>query len=323
MFLLIRDWDPGKPQMISKPDEFIQLVDPPVLKKREEMLLGTDDPADLESIPKGKETRLPPIPRSEGPAGRGRSALAPPAVPSLPGMSGRGSPAVPEVETKPQPAPIPGPSAPSVPPVESGQDPAPAPGLPGQPPGLEGDPSTQPSLPLNEGTEGSLGSLRGPGAPGAPFGGRGEGGTGSSSREGGLPGLPFADSKSLDRLAKAFSDREPASPKDSVSINTEELKYFSYWLKVKNKIEYIGRYPEIAAQRGVEGDLFVNFTIHRDGRVTDIAILSSSGYDFLDREAVRALTVASPFAPLPDAWNEDHITITGHFIYRQRIIYLN
>ena len=93
-------------------------------------------------------------------------------------------------------------------------------------------------------------------------------------------------------------------------------------LKVKNKIEYLWQYPVAAAERRMEGDLFLNFTIHRDGRVSDIAIISSSGYELLDREAVRALTVSSPFAPLPDAWNEDHITITGHFLYSNRANYI-
>ena len=145
---------------------------------------------------------------------------------------------------------------------------------------------------------------------------------GAPSRPGGLPGLPFADPKSLDRLAKVFSDREPAAPKDAVSINTEELKYFSYLMKVKNRIEYIWKYPAAAEARRMEGDLFLNFTIHRDGTVTDVSIASTSGFELLDQEAVRAITAASPFAPLPDAWNEDHITITGHFLYMNRSNYI-
>jgi protein TonB len=169
-------------------------------------------------------------------------------------------------------------------------------------------PPVTPSLPRSEGERrGGAGEESLPGAP---------------SRPGGLPGLPFADSKSLDRLAKVFSDREPAAPKDAVSINTEELKYFSYLMKVKSRIEYIWKYPAAAAERQMEGDLFLTFTIHRDGKVTDVSVASTSGYELLDQEAVRAITAASPFAPLPDAWNEDHITITGHFLYMNRSNYI-
>ncbi|HEY5599905.1 MAG TPA: energy transducer TonB, partial [Candidatus Manganitrophaceae bacterium] len=137
----------------------------------------------------------------------------------------------------------------------------------------------------------------------------------------GLPGLPFADAERLDRLAKVFAGQE-RRPKDSISINTEDLKYFSYLIKVKNRIEYIWRYPSAAAERGLEGNLLLSFTIHQDGRVSDVAIASSSGYELLDQEAARAVQTASPFPPLPDSWNEEHITITGHFLYFNRLTYI-
>lgn len=43
----------------------------------------------------------------------------------------------------------------------------------------------------------------------------------------------------------------------------------------------------------------VDFTIHRDGHVTDINIARPSGVPSLDRSAVRAITDASPLLPLP------------------------
>jgi TonB family protein len=330
LLLSLRSWNLDKPLIKEKPDEFIQLVDPPAPKKGGELLFGTDNPADLESIPTGKETRLPPIPKGDGPSARprtggsgtgGTGAIKPAGPAGREGVLKRGGPLLPPAGTaEPAPAPVPmPPSAPPVAPLESDRTADLTPGSSVQPPAEGADRMPQPSVPFNGG---SAEGLQKGGGSGAPFTGGGRGEPGFPSGPGGLPGLPFADSKSLDRLAKVFSDREQAPPKDAVSINTDELKYYSYMLKVKSKIEYIWRYPMAAAERRMEGDLFLNFTIHRDGRVSDIAIISSSGYELLDREAVRALTEASPFAPLPDAWNEDHITITGHFLYSNRANYI-
>ncbi|HZR46224.1 MAG TPA: TonB family protein [Candidatus Manganitrophaceae bacterium] len=352
LLLLIRGWDFTKSPIKEKPDEFIQLVDPPSLpslsapapppKPPGDVLFGTDRPADLESIPKGKETHLPPIPKSTGPAGRPRSgrsgtlppadSIRPPAPSSQEGISKREAPSVPIVpptsEARPQPAPFPQPfPAPQPFPLPQRPPSSDAPAEPNQ--NAIGTPS--PDLPMNpSGGAPGAPSIPLPATPSVPLkeGGRkgaaggGDGGLDLPSGPGGLPGLPFADSKSLDRLAKVFSDREPAAPKDAVSINTEELKYFSYLLKVKNRIEYIWRYPVAAAERRMEGDLFLNFTIQRNGTVTDVSVVSTSGFELLDQEAVRAIIAASPFAPLPDAWNEDHITITGHFLYLNHSNYI-
>lgn len=299
MLLIIQQWARWEPARVDLEDQVVQLVDPeslsPAPPKPKSLLFGTDREEDLKSIPRGEETRLPPIPKSERPglpptarAGKAPGPIAPPAP-------------------KPQ-----APPAPIVP--------APSPALPERSTEPEGAlPAPSPSPPLA--TEEAKRPL-----PSLPFGqgGQGEAGTDSPSRPGvpGLPGLPFADSKSLDRLAKVFSDQERVPPKDTISINTDDLKYFSYTLKLKNKIEYIWRYPQSAAERGIQGNLLLTFTIQRNGYVSEVRVVSTSGYEILDLEAVRAIKEASPFAPLPDSWNEDHITITGHFVYHNHITYL-
>lgn len=302
MLLLIQQWGKWDAPPIESKDQFVQLVDPQTLvpPKQKEILLGTDREKDLKAIPPGKETKLPPIPKSVQPglppvAKGGKSpgeVSPPPARPAPPA-----SPPVPSVPPAPAPAPapvVPLPERPAAPDV------LPAPSEPSPLPSEE----IKKAVPL----------------PSLPSG-KGEVGSDSFPRPGGLPGLPFADAKSLDRLAKVFADQEQ-TPKDTISLNTDDLKYFSYMLKLKNKIEYIWRYPQAAAERGIQGDLLLSFTIHRDGGVSDVRVVSTSGYEILDLEAVRAIKEASPFAPLPDAWNEDRITITGHFLYYNRYTYL-
>ncbi|MFQ5949946.1 MAG: energy transducer TonB, partial [Nitrospiria bacterium] len=276
----------------------------PAVKKGEGVLFETDSLADLESIPRGEETNLPTIPKSIQPdshfgtdeeesreEGIEKRRFSDAGVPGKPAISG-------PVEA-----------------VEAEE-------------GSEG--FITPDSPLaSTGTTHFPDGERQALLPAIPFVNEGRGGVDSRSRPGGgsalftggMPGLPFADAENLDRLARVFTERERL-PKDPVSINTEDFKYFSYLLKVKDQIRYLWKYPAAAAQSGLEGDLLVRFTIRRNGRLSKVSVISSSGHDLLDEEAVRAIRKGTPFAPLPDAWQESHITITGHFVYYNRLTYI-
>ena len=49
------------------------------------------------------------------------------------------------------------------------------------------------------------------------------------------------------------------------------------------------RYPELAAQRGWQGKVILRITIDVEGRVSDVDVHRSSGYEILDAAAVRAV----------------------------------
>jgi protein TonB len=133
----------------------------------------------------------------------------------------------------------------------------------------------------------------------------------------GMPGLPFAPQRDLERLAKLFSDQEKAkdSPKDPISVNTQDLKYYSYGLQILNKIETIWKYPQEAGRAGIGGEVVVDMMIGRDGSLADLLLVQSSGYSVLDDEVFRAVRRAAPYAPLPAGLIEDPFPMTIHFLY--------
>lgn len=100
-----------------------------------------------------------------------------------------------------------------------------------------------------------------------------------------------------------------------VSLDTTDLKYFSYFRHLKELIEGVWVYPKIARERGIDGQLIMEFTINEDGTLAAAKILNSSGYPFLDEAAKRALSDASPFPPLPKRWEKKELTISGNFTY--------
>lgn len=69
-----------------------------------------------------------------------------------------------------------------------------------------------------------------------------------------------------------------------------------------------------SAKQQVDGDTLIKYTIHRDGRLTDVEIEKSSGYFALDQTAQRALLVTRRLPPLPPQFTES--TLTVHLIFR-------
>ncbi len=84
---------------------------------------------------------------------------------------------------------------------------------------------------------------------------------------------------------------------------------------MRKAIELVWNYPSEAAQRGMEGEVTVEFVIAKSGSVSRIKVLKSSGYKILDDAIVEALRLASPFAPLPDGFGKQKMLITGSFRY--------
>jgi len=76
----------------------------------------------------------------------------------------------------------------------------------------------------------------------------------------------------------------------------------------------VWRYPEESAMNGEQGVVRIKFSILKDGTITNINIISSSGYSRLDQEAVNALKTMGQ-VPLPDAFGLNILNVDGYFIY--------
>lgn len=119
-----------------------------------------------------------------------------------------------------------------------------------------------------------------------------------------------------DVIAK-LSKKEQAGTKEgsSITFDTAEFKYYGYMQRLKEKIESTWKYPTDAAAKHIYGDLYIQFTIKRNGKLGAVQLVRTSGYKGLDDAALKALKDAEPYWPLPDDIGEESLTITGHFIY--------
>ncbi|MGD9808474.1 MAG: TonB family protein [Deferribacterales bacterium] len=101
---------------------------------------------------------------------------------------------------------------------------------------------------------------------------------------------------------------------DHVSMQYVKVKYQSYFYKFSRRLYQVWIYPRAAAVRGEQGTVRISFQIARDGMISGINIIRSSGYPDLDREAVEALRKTAG-VPLPDSYELNFLRVDAYFQY--------
>jgi protein TonB len=69
--------------------------------------------------------------------------------------------------------------------------------------------------------------------------------------------------------------------------------------------------------QGAAGEVWVKFTIRRDGMVTQVEVEKPSGQAMLDLESRRAVLTTTQLPPLPREFTEPHLTVHLAFSYRR------
>ncbi len=102
---------------------------------------------------------------------------------------------------------------------------------------------------------------------------------------------------------------------EAIPLDTPEPKFQDYFNQVRERIKSKWIYPYEASSRGIEGELQIEFGIAKSGELQFIEKRASSGIDILDDYAMRAIQLASPFPPVPDAISKGGLPINGIFRY--------
>ena len=162
-------------------------------------------------------------------------------------------------------------------------------------PGTEGTRLSKGSGPIKEGEEGAHGQK-----------GAGEKSITSSLRaleqrlqERGSQGLPTGTGRQMGPL---FFDPEGAD--------------FTAWLNhFKNEVYRNWIVPQ-PALLGFRGHVDIEFVVERDGRISSLTVVKSTGTPALDRAAQNAL-LGSRFLPLPGDFGPARVTMQGSFYYNE------
>ena len=135
-------------------------------------------------------------------------------------------------------------------------------------------------------------------------------------KEGAVSTLALLDGLDTEQFASMDTDLvEDLDDNEPVSLDTKEVKYASYFARIKHQIERVWIYPLNAAQQGISGDLSLTFHISKDGNLMGVRLVEQSGHEILDVAAIKAVKEAAPFYPFPKNIQRDKLTILANFVY--------
>jgi TonB family protein len=111
---------------------------------------------------------------------------------------------------------------------------------------------------------------------------------------------------------KGFAESGP------LSFESQWYDWGEYAQSMVNRIRvnWYNNMPQLI-QTGLKGVVTIRFTIQRNGTITDITILSSSGVPPYDFAAKKAIELSSPLNPLPADFPNPSERVTCMFFYNQ------
>ncbi|MBN1492916.1 MAG: energy transducer TonB [Candidatus Omnitrophica bacterium] len=98
---------------------------------------------------------------------------------------------------------------------------------------------------------------------------------------------------------------------ENINLADKEVKkiFFAYYDLIRERLKQNTLYPVKAKLEGKEGLAYLSFVLRRDGVVSEIAVLNSSGEPMLDQAAMNSIRNASPFPPFPKNLIEQEIKL--------------
>lgn len=113
-----------------------------------------------------------------------------------------------------------------------------------------------------------------------------------------------AENRTEAPVSAAPMDSAPANPatlsenKEPVTSVVEAYRQANY-TAIRDSILGNLQYPMLARRRGWSGQVELSFTISPDGQVSELKVLTSSGFPILDEQAMTAIRRSAPFRPPP------------------------
>jgi TonB family protein len=101
----------------------------------------------------------------------------------------------------------------------------------------------------------------------------------------------------------------------AVSVVQADFAFTYYLILVRNKIAQVWTPPSGLVTGGQPVRSVVYFKIARDGTVKGAALESTSGHEYFDRSAVRAVVISNPLPPLPEGFIGSDLGVHFGFEY--------
>lgn len=85
--------------------------------------------------------------------------------------------------------------------------------------------------------------------------------------------------------------------------------FSSYYKLISSRIDQRIRYPANVVKESKEGMVYISFVLHRDGGISDVAVVEKSKDPRLDKAAFDGIWQSIPFPPFPSEVKEKKVTL--------------
>lgn len=121
---------------------------------------------------------------------------------------------------------------------------------------------------------------------------------------------------SVDKKKKAIENTE--IKKEKMQEQSEFEALLRYQDSLKQKVQENRRYPRRALRHRIEGKTKVCFTVLSSGRLEDVDLILTSGYEILDRASLMAVRQAAPFLRFPESITENKLSVVIELVFTMK-----
>jgi periplasmic protein TonB len=115
--------------------------------------------------------------------------------------------------------------------------------------------------------------------------------------------------------APAVSQAAPAAPVPRPAT-ADPAALAAYGRNLAGAVAAHQRYPRLAQMRQWQGTALLQLELAADGQLASVRVLSSSGHEILDRQAIDMVRAAVPLPPLPASLAGRSLTVDVPVVFR-------
>jgi TonB family protein len=112
---------------------------------------------------------------------------------------------------------------------------------------------------------------------------------------------------------KTDAPKVPAVSTSSVRVDGEDFRFDYYLEIIRERVSFNWSPPPVTGQSGMIATVY--FRVSRNGKVTNVRVEQTSGFDLFDKAALRAVNQSGPLPPLPAGFDGSYLGV--HFEFQQ------
>jgi protein TonB len=128
---------------------------------------------------------------------------------------------------------------------------------------------------------------------------------------------PAAEPTPAEEKPPVTADVGPAVSSIKATTDPPEFQFPFYLRLVQKKVGESWSPPSLSFMENGAEEVVVRFVIGRRGAVSSVRVEKSSGSEYYDQAALRAVYRSSPLPPLPEGFEEESLTVHFSFLLQR------